>query len=94
MSFKQRERKRKRRAAVPAAQKEARRSGSASPHWWLTIVIRNASCNRCGGALRMGRPMVYRAVPREVICIDCAERDGVSSRPSVQWEQARVGGRS
>jgi hypothetical protein len=95
VAFKQREKKRKRRAGASAAQKKSRETGSAALEWWLTIATRHASCNRCAGKLREGRELVYRHVPREVLCKSCAEEDAsVSYRPSLAWERARRAARS
>lgn len=91
MSFKTRERKRTKRIAVTAAQTQARRSGSSSARWYLTIVSRDTCCARCAGMLRVGREMVYRATPREALCPLCAELDPtIRPRPSVRWERWRL----
>lgn len=95
MSFKQRERRRKKRAAQLAAQKQARRTGTSTGKWWRTIVTRTTCCARCAGVLREGRQMVYRARPREALCVACADADAtISSRPSLRWEHQRVRQRS
>ena len=86
MSYKQRERKRKKTAAMKVSQLEARRAGKSS-EWWLTPVRTTTCCARCSGILRAGREMVYRAEPREARCLACAE--GLHYRPSVKWEQTR-----
>lgn len=88
MGFKQRERKRRRKAAMTAAQERARTSGP-SAGWWLTVVQSTTCCARCGGVLRTGAAMVYRASPREASCMSCAESRGLSWRPSVRWERSR-----
>jgi hypothetical protein len=87
VGFKQRERKRRKRAAIDAARVASRRSGSSSALWWLTLVRSDTCCARCGGVLRVGREMVYRASPREARCVFCA--DGLSYRPSARWERAK-----
>lgn len=90
VAFKQREKKRKGRAAAAAAQGKSRETGSGQRKWWLTIVTKKASCNRHGDVLAEGRPMVYRHVPREVLCVPCADSDpSVTYRPSVRWERRR-----
>ncbi len=33
--------------------------------------------------------MVFRKVPQEALCAACADRAGISYRPSVRWEQSR-----
>lgn len=92
MGFKQREKKRRRKAAAEAARARLRASSSrsSSSRWWLTLVSADCCCARCAGMLRVGREMVYRATPREALCVTCADRDpAVSYRPSVSWERAR-----
>lgn len=83
MSYKSRQKKR----AIRAAQARYR---DVIPHrHYRTIVKRDCSCNRCGGVLRIGRECIYRHTPREVLCTLCAERAGISSRPSQAWERWR-----
>lgn len=94
MAFKQREKKRKAKAKMESSRRAARVSGSAASKWWLTVVTRDTCCARCAGVLRIGRPLVYRAVPREALCQECAEGAGIRARPSVAWERARMKGRS
>jgi len=53
---------------MAAAQLAGRASGSSSSAWWLTLVVRDTCCARCGGVLRVGREMVYRHTPREARC--------------------------
>ena len=96
MSFKTRERKRKKRAAVNRDQARARKSGSSSQRWYLTLVIKPCSCNNpeCGRHMRPGgkgdpRELVYRREPRTVLCVDCAQKLGIQYRPSARWEQSR-----
>lgn len=88
MSFRSRESKRKKKAAMSAAQSKAGATGLA-PRWWLTIVTRDTCCARCALVLRIGAAMVYRSQPREALCPACAETAGVKFRPSVAWEQQR-----
>jgi hypothetical protein len=93
MGYRQRERKRRRRVATYAAQQEARKSGSSARKWWLTIVVRTTCCARCAGILREGREMIYRATPREALCLACAQSGDVKWRPSAAWERRRRGSR-
>jgi hypothetical protein len=62
--------------------------------WYLTIVSRKCCCNRCGRTLRDGGELVYRHRPKEVVCLDCPNRDGVRYRPSVRWERRNSKGRT
>jgi hypothetical protein len=88
MGFKARERKRKQRAATIAAQRTARASGSSAGKWWLTIATRDCCCARHGGNLRLGREIVYRHSPGEVLCVLCAEADPtIKPKPSLRWER-------
>jgi len=91
VSFRSREAKRRKKAAVSSAQAKARATGSARSRWWLTVVVRKCCCANpaCHGMLLVGRPMVYRASPREALCEPCAQSRGIRARPSAAWEQAR-----
>lgn len=91
MGFKQRERRRKQRAASGTAQREARDSGSSADRWWLTPLASTGCCARCGLVIREGGAGVYRHTPREVRCVPCAERreDSKGYRPSLKWERER-----
>jgi len=94
MGFKQRERKRKAKAAQQGSQLAARESGSSAGKWWLTLVVEDCCCAQCGRVLRVGREMVYRHTPREARCTRCAERDPECRwRPSLSWERAGRGKR-
>jgi hypothetical protein len=77
-------------AAIARAQQRARRSGSASEHWWLTVVRKTTCCARCARILREGRDeMVFRKLPLEALCVLCADREQMRYRPSARWEQSR-----
>jgi hypothetical protein len=89
MGFKQRERKRKRRAAQAAAQRQSRRASSAAAKHSLTVVTQTTCCARCGLVLRVGCELVYRHRPGEALCLPCADRAGVSYRPSLRWDERR-----
>ena len=89
MSFKSREKKRKAARAVSIAVQQQKPATEA--RWFLTPVRRQAVCRSCGGRLHRGSDMVYRHTPREALCVPCADADpGVSYRPSVRWEKARL----
>jgi hypothetical protein len=91
MAWKHREAKRKQRAAIARDRTEARKSGSSSGRWWLTIVSRTTCCANpeCRGILRVGGEMVFRKVPQEALCVACADRAGIRYRPSARWEGTR-----
>ena len=87
MSFKTRERKRRKRIASSAAQLQSRRTGSSAAKWWLTPLTKTGCCARCGRVLRRGRDGVYRHAPGELLCIPCADTTKVFYRPSLRWQQ-------
>lgn len=87
MGFKQRERKRLKKAAMESNTRTIRRRPKESTNWWLTVVREHTCCARCSGQLRAGREMVYRHTPRESLCLSCAEKFNVKFRPSLRWER-------
>ena len=87
MSFKTREKKRRRKIATANARAQHRET-MAGRHY-LTIVSRHACCNSCGGSLRKGRECVYRHEPREILCVECADLRRLHYRPSLRWERAQ-----
>lgn len=89
MSFKQREQKRMKRIASERASREARNAGTSAVRWYLTLATYPIGCARCPTVLRVGHQMVYRARPREAICLLCAESLGIKPRPSLRWENRR-----
>jgi hypothetical protein len=89
MGYRARERKRKKNTAQQSAQTESRRSGSAAERWWLTYVRMDCCCARCASILRRGREMVYRHMPRETLCVRCADRERVPYGLSLRAERER-----
>jgi hypothetical protein len=89
VSFKQREAKRKKRAALARGRVPGK--PSAAERWWLTLGVRKACCARpeCRRIIAEGQEMVYRHAPREVLCVACADRERVFYRPSTRWERSR-----
>jgi hypothetical protein len=81
MSYKTREKKRRRDIAIANARPKADRH-------YLTIVSRAGCCNDCGGSLRPGKECVYRREPREILCKNCADERKIQYRPSRRWEKA------
>ncbi len=82
MSFRSREKKRKAKAARTKAR----------PHpacYYLTIVSRTCSCNKCGGRLSEGSECVYRHAPKWILHVSCARGLGLKLRPSRKWERRR-----
>jgi RNase P subunit RPR2 len=80
MSYKTREKKRRRNIAIANARPKPDRH-------YLTIVRRAGCCNACGHSLRPGSECVYRFEPREILCKDCADGAGIQYRPSKSWEK-------
>lgn len=74
MSYKTREKKRRRKIAIANAR--AQHGETMAGRHYLTIVSRSACCNGCGGSLRKGRECVYRYRPREILCKNCADARG------------------
>lgn len=91
MSYRERERTRRKSIAQGAAQAEARRTGSASDKWWLTICRHTVACARCALTIRPGADLVFRRRPQESLCPRCADREAVQYTPSIAWERKRRG---
>jgi hypothetical protein len=87
MSFKSREKKRRTRIAQSGSRR-GQRSRYADRHY-LTIVSRAACCNRCGDRLRDGAECVYRHTPKQLLCLNCANREQIRYRPSMRWERQK-----
>jgi hypothetical protein len=89
MSFKSREKKRRRRIAV--ARVRAKNRETMAERHYLTVVSRHCCCNSCGGSLRAGRDdCVYRHTPREILCLRCATDQQIRYRTSRKWDQRKV----
>ena len=86
MSFKSREKKRRRKLAIANSRREHGETMKA--RHYLTIVSRSACCNDCGGTLRTGGECVFRFEPKEILCIVCADLRNLKYRPSLRWEKA------
>ena len=85
MSYKSREARRRKRAALASSSGGAERTA----RYWLTVTRRTTCCARCAGRLVKGGNMVYRRIPEEWLCVPCADREGISYRPSRRWERSR-----
>jgi hypothetical protein len=91
MSYRTRQVKRRKKAAIHAARKKKRndRPGS-NPGYYLTTVRYDCRCQACGAKLRKRADMVYRQLGPVTLCVPCADRDSlVDYRPSLRWERAR-----
>jgi hypothetical protein len=78
---------RERKAAIKRTKRE--HQATIASRYFLTFAKRKCSCARCGGVQDTGREVVYRHEPREILCLACAESNGVKWRPSLKWEAAR-----
>jgi hypothetical protein len=88
MSFKSREKKRRRKLAMANAR--AKHGETMASRHYLTVVSRDCCCNRCGASLRAGRDdCVYRHTPREILCLGCATTQKIRYRLSRRWEQRK-----
>jgi len=85
MSFKSREKKRRAKLAISKSRTE-NRDKMAGRHY-LTVVSRTCSCNDCGRRLHEGRECIYRHTPRGVLCMPCAQAQGLHYRLSERWEK-------
>jgi hypothetical protein len=89
MSFKSREKKRRRKLAI--ANGRAKHGVAMAGRHYLAIVSRHCCCNRCGRSLRAGRDdCVYRYTPREILCLNCANTEKIPYRLSQKWERRKV----
>ena len=91
VSHNTRKRKREQAAARKAARKA--RTDETARRYFLTVVKRDGSCDRCAGRLPRGGEMVYRLKPRLVYCVLCAEALRIAPTPSMRWEQSAPPGR-
>jgi hypothetical protein len=86
MSYKSRERKRRKKAAQAGAQRA--HSDKTRSRYYLTKIERDCRCSSCGWKLRVGGDMVYRKAGPVTLCHPCADRDPlVDYRPSLRWER-------
>lgn len=85
MSYKSRERKRRKRAAIASTKREF--ATVTATRYYLTPVKHDCRCSSCGGVLKAGKPMVYRQAGPVTLCVPCADSDRlVDYRPSIRWE--------
>ena len=93
MSYRSREAKRRKKAAVHAAKKKDQRNvrSDPNPRYYLTKVRYDCRCSGCGRHLRKRADMVYRQLGRVTLCLRCAEADPlVDYRTSLRWERAQA----
>ena len=90
MSYKSREKKRRKRTAINNVR--TRHGETMKGRHYLTVVQRDCCCNVCGRSLRIARAddVVYRHEPRELLCLSCADDRGVEYRTSQRWERSRT----
>jgi hypothetical protein len=88
VSYRSREAKRRKKAAIRATKGEHRATMEA--RYYLTKVKRDCCCSACGAKLRFGADMVFRTAGPVTLCVGCADRDPlVDYRPSLRWEAAQ-----
>ena len=86
MSYKSREKKRRRKLAQ--ANVRSKHGETMKSRHYLTITTRACCCNDCGRRLRRGDESVFRFEPKEIVCLTCAELREIHYRPSQRWEKA------
>jgi hypothetical protein len=88
MSYKTREAKRRKSAAIHGAK---RKNPNPNPRYYLTKVRYDCRCSSCGAKLRKRGDMVYRQLGPVSLCVGCADGDPrVDYLPSLRWEKART----
>jgi hypothetical protein len=93
MSYRSRESKRKKKAAVAQTKREHR--DAMASRYYLTKVKRACRCSSCGKRLRDRMDMVFRKDGPVTLCVACADRDPlVDYRLSLRWERERLRQRS
>jgi hypothetical protein len=89
MSYRSREAKRRKKAAVAAVKRE--HSDAMRSRYYLTKVKRACRCSGCGCRLAERIDMVFRKDGPVTLCVPCADKDPlVEYRTSVRWERARM----
>jgi len=89
MSYRSREAKRKKKAAV--AQMKREHGVAMATRYYLTKVKRACRCSSCGGKLAARSDMVYRHDGPVTLCVRCADRDPlVDYRLAQRWENERA----
>ena len=92
MSYRSRESKRRKKAAVAQVKRE--HSGVMRTRYYRTKVKRACRCSACGCKLAVGADMVYRHDGPVTLCVRCADADPlVDYRLSQRWEKERARGR-
>lgn len=89
VSYRSREAKRRKKAAIRATKREHRTT--TATRYYLTKVKRPCRCSSCGAKLRMGDDMVYRKDGPVTLCLRDADGDPlVDYRTSLRWERAQA----
>ena len=97
MSYRTREARRRKRAAVAKTKRE--HAETIRHRYYLTIVKRDCRCAACGCRLRRGEEMVFSKAGANgassssssvTLCVRCADADPlIDYRPSYRWERRR-----
>jgi hypothetical protein len=93
LSFKSREKRRRRNLEGKLATAGARRNRTeeTARRWYLTLAKAPGKCACCGDRFERGAEIVYRHEPRETRCVRCASRleDSRGFRASIRWERSK-----
>jgi hypothetical protein len=93
MSYRSRESKRRKKAAIRAVKNE--HGDVMAERYYLTRVKRECQCSSCGSKLRVNTDMVFRKSGPVTLCVRCADNDPlVDYRLSTRWEKAKARERS
>lgn len=93
MSYRSRESKRKKKAAIQSVKRE--HGKAMRSRYYLTAVKRECRCSSCGLKLRVKGDMVFRKDGPVTLCVPCADRDPlVDYRLSIRWERERLKARA
>jgi hypothetical protein len=88
VSYRSREKKRRRKAAITKTKRE--HSATMGTRYYLTLVKQPCRCKACDHKLARGDEMVYRRDGQVTLCLPCADRDPlVDYRPSMRWEERK-----
>jgi hypothetical protein len=91
VSFKSREKRRRRNLGDKLASAVARRNRTkdTARRWFLTIAKRPGRFDCCRQTFKRGDAIVFRYEPGAIRCQRCAERDPESKGygPSIRWER-------
>jgi hypothetical protein len=92
LSFKSREKRRRRKleGRIAVSKARANRTGETARRWFLTLARKPGRFDCCGDRFERGGELVYRHEPRSTLCVRCASKhpEASKARPSIRWERA------